>query len=47
MIMNVKKINLFLLLSFVGLGSIMFTGCKDEPIATISINETGSDLGGM
>lgn len=44
--MNTRKMNLFLLLSFVGLGSIMFTSCKEELFATISINETGSDFGG-
>jgi hypothetical protein len=44
--MKTKKINLIMLLSLIGLGSILFTACKQEPFATIVIDETGGDLGG-
>jgi hypothetical protein len=45
-IMKSKNVKLFLLLSIAGLSSVLLTSCKEEPFATITIDETGSDLGG-
>ncbi len=44
--MKSKRLNLIGLLFFVGFSSVLFTSCKDEPLATIKITATGSDVGG-
>lgn len=44
--MNSKNVKLLLLLSMVGLSSVLLTSCKEELFATVTFTETGSDLGG-
>ena len=44
--MKSKNVKLLLLLSIVGLSSVLLTSCKEELFATVTFTETGSDLGG-